>query len=465
MRQRTSVVLLATFVSAGAWAQDVSGFSTTIAHFSQQNTPGFPSVDLAPFTEFLGVDATRLGSDALSLHLYGWGVNDLGGPSTILGKSGGDLSYAYLDYRFSQANAEFKAGRFSVNQGAGVEQVDGISGRTDLRGGFNVSAFVGAPVHYKTQEPPSPSTYTYHYQTDMIIGGRLGLRLGPVGEVGVSYLQDGSSPPWDLATPPPVDYTRKQAGTDLRLAPTAKLELTGHTLFNVANQYQAPGGPVPDGHRVAEQDYTLRYTLLPTITVTGNYTERNLEAYFAGTNMPNLFRTDVSDRHQAVGGSVILGSATATEVVLDFRHMSRETYGNSDRYGADLRMAAAESKVKYGFGLHKVSAADLFMPGGSVRAFYGMSREEGRAWVMVEAGKYTASLDGISYHFDDGTNPNLNGKSSLCQVVGSVGVKPTENLSLSGDLSYGANAYYQNETSVLLRTTYRFSAASKGGSK
>ena len=44
-------------------------------------------------------------------------------------------------------------------------------------------------------------------------------------------------------------------------------------------------------------------------------------------------------------------------------------------------------------------------------------------------------------------------------------MRPSENLSVSGDLSYGVDAYYKNETSVLLRTTYRFSAASKGGSK
>ena len=84
---------------------------------------------------------------------------------------------------------------------------------------------------------------------------------------------------------------------------------------------------------------------------------------------------------------------------------------------------------------------------------------------MVAAGRYNASLDGIYYHFDDASNPNLNGKSAMTQLVASAGIRPVENLSVSGDLTYGTNALYQNETSVLLRTIYRFAAASKGGSK
>jgi hypothetical protein len=84
---------------------------------------------------------------------------------------------------------------------------------------------------------------------------------------------------------------------------------------------------------------------------------------------------------------------------------------------------------------------------------------------MYEAGRYSASLDGIYYHFDDASNPNLNGKASMSQLVASGGIRPTANLAVSGDLSYGVNAQYQYETSLLLRTTYRFSAASKGGSK
>ena len=461
MKQRTGVVLLATFVSAGAWGQDVSAFSTTILQLRKQDAPGFPSATLAPATEFLGVDAAGLGVDGLSLHLFGWGFKDLKDQSTPRGTSGGDLSYGYLDYRFAKANAQLKAGRFSVSQGAGVEQVDGVSGRTDLKGGFNLSAFAGVPVHYRAQDPAQQANY--NLQHDTIFGTRVGLRLGPVGEAGVSYLQDGSRPAKDYPSSQ-VDYSRRQLGTDLRLAPTARLAINGHTLFDVASRFTAPGATAASPSRVAEHDYTAGYRFSPAVALNGTYTERNLQAYFQGTSLPSLFRTDVEDKHRAMGANLVLDTFGATEETVDFRHIKRDTYGNTNRYGVDLRWAVPEAKLKAGGGLHRVSGADA-LTRTATPTFYGLSRTEARAWVMVESGRATASLDGIYYHFDDAANPNLNGKSSMSQLVASAGFRPVENLAVSGDLSYGMNPLYQYETSVLLRTTYRFAVASKGGSK
>ena len=197
------------------------------------------------------------------------------------------------------------------------------------------------------------------------------------------------------------------------------------------------------------------------MALTGTYTERNLQSYYAGTNLPNLFRLDEKDRHRAFGGNLALGSADAVEVTLDYRQTKRETYGIANRYGADVRWAVPDTTFKAGGGLHRVSAADAPIPGTTPPTLYGLSRNEVRAWVMYLGKGYNASLDGIIYHFDDDTNPNLNGKSSLAQLVASLGVNPTANLSVSGDLSVGTNAYYQREVSALLRTTYRF-GASKG---
>ena len=460
MKQRTGAVLLATLASAGAWAQDVGAFSTTLIQYRKQDTPGFGKSTLAPATEFLGVDATRLGTDALSLHLYGWGYKDLGDPSTPRGKSGGDLSYGYLEYRFAQANAQIKAGRFAVNQGAGFEQVDGISGRTDLKGGFNVSAFAGSPVHYRTADPADQTLY--NQQHDQIFGGRVGMRLGPVGELGVSYLQDGSrsAAGYPGAT---QNYTRKQMGADLRLAPVAQLEISGHSLFDVSGQFQAvPGSDKPS--RVAENDYTASYRFSPKVALNANFAEHDLQSYYAGTNLPNLFRQDEKDKHHAAGGSLVLDTFGPVQVTVDYRHTKRDTYGSSNRFGFDARWVVAEAKLQAGGGLHRVSAADAPMAAPAGTPFYGFSHTEARAWVMYAAGRYNASVDGIYYHFDDAANPNLNGRASISQLVASAGIHPLENLAVSGDLSYGVNPQYKSETSVLLRTTYKF-AASKGGSK
>jgi hypothetical protein len=456
MKQSTRVVLLATMATAGAWGQDFTATSATYLQVTKQQANGFDSKTLAPLTEFLGVDASRLGTEALSLHLFGWGFRDLGGVSTNYGgKSYGDLSYAYLEYRFKRANAQVQAGRFAVNQGAGIDQVDGVSGRTDLRGGFNVSGFAGTPVLYRTQ--PADNQTDYRTQNDLIFGARLGKRWAKIGELGVSYLQEGTKRAQDYAVAQRADYTRKQLGVDLRLVPVASLDVVGHTLLNVQGADRAP----ENARRLAENDYAVTYRIKPTVVLTGTYSERNLEAYYAATNLPNLFRADERDRHRAFGGNLAVGAADALQVLVDYRQTRRDSYGVAHRYGADLRWTVPDTKLKAGGGLHRVSAADVVVA-GTVPTIYGLSRNELRGWVMYDYKKCMASLDGIWYHFSDANNPSLNGRADLTQLVASLGYRPAAGLEMSADLSYGVNAYYQRETSGLLRATYRFSA-SKGG--
>ena len=210
MKRQHSVALLATLMTASAWGQEVSLYGTTMAQMWKEGMTGFEKASYTPATQYLGIDATKLGSDNLSLHLFGWGQSDIGGTSTFAdgSKTGGYLNYGYLQYRFNQANAEIKAGRFTVNQGTGFEQVDGVSARTDLVNGFTVSAFGGKPVLYKTV---SPAAQTDHdFQHDIIFGARVGWRAPQVGEIGLSYVVDGSKAAQDLTIPSSTDYTRKR---------------------------------------------------------------------------------------------------------------------------------------------------------------------------------------------------------------------------------------------------------------
>lgn len=468
MKQRTNVVLLATLVSASAWAQDVTVYGTTMAQMWKSETPGFDKATYAPATQFLGIDATKLGTDALSLHLFGWGRMDLADASSPSGKSGGNLTYGYLQYRFTQANAELKAGRFAIYQGVGVEQVDGISGRADLRGGFNLSGFVGKPVLYKAgdaaQNQPLSETAQreYELQRDFIFGTRIGLRLSRAAEVGVSFLQDGTTPAKAFANLPNTDYTRKQVSGDVRYAPLAGLEFSGRTVLDVASHMPPLKAKNANPSRVAEHDYTLTYKFSPLIVVATNYTERNFQAYFAGTNMPNLFRQTEKDKHHAYGGSLTLGSADSLTVVGDIRRTTRETYGVSYRAGADLRWNFGERKYQSGFGFHWVTAPDVASLTVKVPA-YGLGHKEFRAWFMYEAAAVSASLDAILHTFDDKANPNLYGQSSLYELVASLGYKASEHFKFSGDLSYGADAFAKKEVRGLLRSEFRFGFGGKGG--
>ena len=459
MKQRTNIALLTALVAATGWSQEISVQSTTIAQMWKQEIPGFDKATYTPATQYLGIDATKLGSEKLSLHLFGWGRADLSDASTFDGsKSGGYLTYGYLQYRFEQANAEIKAGRFTVNQSTGFEQVDGISARTDLRGGFSISAFYGMPVLYRTVDPANQADYKY--QRDVIFGSRLAWRLPRVMELGVSYLQDGTKAAKDLPLPSATDYTRRQVGVDLLLTPTAIFDVRGRTVFDVASHATpAPGAAEPS--KIAEHDYTATVKLGSQLALSGNYAERNFFAYFAGTNLPSLFHQDEHDQFKGWGGKITWTTTASFQLVADYRHMHRETYGDANRMGGDLRWDFNEKSVLLGVGAHWVNAADTKVV-DPIAPYRSLSYREARVWTLVTKGKLTASLDGIVQRYQDG-NPYLAGLRTLYEGVGSLGYQATANLKVSGDLSYGSTPVNKNETRGLLKAEYRFGTAKKGG--
>jgi hypothetical protein len=410
----------------------------------------------------------KLGSDNLSLHLFGWGRADLSDASGPDGsKSGGYLNYGYMQYQFNQANAEVKAGRFTVNQGGGFEQVDGVSARTDLRGGFSVSGFVGKPVLYRTVDATTQKDY--EFQRDFIFGTRLAWRMPKVGEIGLSFLEDGTKAAKDLDIPSTTDYTRKQVGADILIAPVAMFSVRGRTIFDVASHPEVAVGKAKPSN-IAEHDYTGTVKLGEQVSVSGNYAERNFYAYFAGTNLPSLFKQEDKrgmDAFRGWGGNITWNTPWAVQAVADYRHTHRDLYGDTNRVGGELRWANGEKSILAGAGAHYVNAANVLLVDATM-PYKSLKHAEARAWGMVVKGKFTASLDGIYQRYskaDPGlaVAPTLKAPDSLYEVVGSLGYQASTNVKVSGDLSYGTTAAAQHETRGLLRAEYRFGFGKKGG--
>jgi hypothetical protein len=461
MKPRMNVALVTALVAAAGWSQEINVSSTTIAQMWKQETPGFEKTTMAPATQFLEIDATKLGDDALSLHLFGWGQTDLKDSSEPGDKSRGHMSAGYLKYRFAQANAEVKAGRFAVTQGGGVENVDGVSLRADLRGGFAISAFGGKPVRYETTDPISHRDYKY--QRDVIFGTRLSYWIPKIGELGLSYLQDGSEAAEDLTQPSVADFTRKQIGLDMVLTPIATVNFSGRTLFDIANHPDTPAG-TDSPSRIAEHDYNVAVKVVESVSVSGGYVERNFRAFFAGSNLPSLFRQDEKGKFRAYTGSVNWGINSDLRVVADFRHTKRETYGEANRFGAEVRWNLTKWKIQTGAGIHRVSADDTVSKIDPATT-YGLSHTELRGWAMWDGGFYFASADGIYQKFTDKNNPNLYRKDWAAEAVASGGIRPNESLKVSADMVVATNAYTKKEVRGLVRVEYRFGMAGKGGRK
>lgn len=460
-------VLIPMLSFAGAvTAQEVTAQSSTFLRFLSEPVPGVTKGDQVQAIQFLGIDATGLQSDNLSLHLMGWGFGDLGRRSRHEGTSDGDLSYGYLKYRLGKANAEVQAGRFTVAQAGGFEWVDGVSGRADLRGGFTVSAFGGRPVWFRGLGEPNQTDY--QYQRDFIAGARVGKRLQGYGEIGVSFLQDGTKPASELGLPSAYDYTRRRAGVDFRVMAPGGIDLTGRTVWDLAKR---PEGGLNSGSdsRIAEHEYTASGRIGSRVGLQGEFVARNFRALYAGTTLPTLFKPTETGTFKAYTGKVTLEATENIQVLVDYRHSRREVYGDANRVGAEARWKVPDRNLVTGFGVHRVSAADAILPidttltrlPGSKVAAFGLSHLELRAWGMLEKAPWSVSLDSLYHHFDDAKHPALAGQSYEYEVIGSLGYQLSQAFRVAGDLSLGANPMYRHETKGLLRLEYRFGTAVK----
>lgn len=460
MKYRNHLALLAALVSATASAQDISVYSTTMAQTWKTDTPGFEKAEYAPVTEFLGIDATKLGWDAVSLHLYGWGRTDLKDASGFGDKkTNGDLTYGYLQYDFDKANAQIKAGRIVAAGTTGNEQLDGVFARTDLKGGFAISAFGGTPVIYKNMGILPQRDIGF--QRNFLAGARLSYRIPRTGEIGLSYLQDGSNAAYQLntSTPRTIDYTRRQVGLDIALTPVAMLDLSGRTVLDVANHPE-------DGYdhkKVAEQDFRATIRLRDNLSATGGYTQRNFYSYYAGATLPSLFNQKEFGTFTATTGAVTWAPLADLSFTADLRHTKREVYGTTTRTGLEGRLNVPKAGLVFGGSYHK-SIAFRVKTVDSLTPAYSLSHSEMRAWAMYEKGAFSASLDAIRLHFtDSAVNPNLNGKAVQSAIVGSLGYQAAKTLKLSGDIGVEDTSLYKKQVMGLLRAEYRFGFALKGG--
>jgi hypothetical protein len=438
MRQSLSLFLTASLlIPAVASAADIDLGSTTILRLEQQKVPGQPTQDIMPATQFLSIDANSLADGNLSLHLAGWGRVDLGDKSTYDQNSAdGSLTYGYLRYRFSQTNADLRAGRFFVRDGIVNEQVDGVAGRTDLPFGFYLSAFGGAPVHTSDLYGESSDG-----KGDSIFGGRLAFRTGGILEVGFSGVFEGSAP--DLNNHP--NYDHQLVGGDIWLSPARFIELMGHTSYNLETE------------EIAAHSYLLNLKPVKSLVISGEYNEQRDLSYLGATwTRFTGGPMDPGDKSRTIGGSASLEVAAGVTISADYKNYRRE-FGTADRFGGDIRLNIPKSPVNGGIGFHIVDAGSDFAIGSNTSGSY----DEVRAYLMHTAVDHFVALDGIGYFFKD----PVDGEDVAWETKLSVGYHFTPALILSGDVSYGRNPQYQDETKGLIRLTYNLTSAPQGGKK
>jgi len=415
-------------------AAEITPDATTIIRFEQRDL-GSEEQNLIPVTQYLGLDATKLADGNLSLHVHGWGRVDLDETSYGDSKNSGDLSYGYLRYHIAKTDADIRAGRFFVREGIVNEQVDGISARTDLPFGFTLSAFGGATVHKQDLNNENSDG-----KGDYLAGGRLGYRYKGLLDIGISGVYEDEAP--TLVNH--VNGSNRKVGGDIWFSPHRSFELVGHTSYNTETS------------EVAEHRYLLNLRPATDLTISGEYSDQRDQSLLYTWAMFSAPRINPDNKARLSGVTVSYGAAKPATIFLHYKHYDREA-GNADRYGGDLKLNFLDNSLRAGVSYFYLDADDAFaIPGTASASYHNI-----RAYAMHDTKSYFASVDALCQLFDE----DIRNEDTAYEASLSLGYHLTPTLALSGDISYGKNPEYQEETKGLIRLTYNATYATTGGKK
>jgi len=427
-----SILLL---LSCAALAAESTVDSTTILRIEQRDVSGSSKETIMPATQFLGLDVDRLADGNLSAHFYGWGRVDLADKSYNNDRAAGRLTYGYFQYRFKQANADLRAGRFFVHEGIVSEQVDGLGVRSDLPLGFGIAAFGGASVHTSHISGEKSDG-----KGDSLVGGRANYRYKGMLELGVSGVYESKAP--TLATH--TIGSHRLLGGDIWFSPLRMMAITGHTSYN------------PETSGIAEHSYLVSLKPLRDLLLSVEFNEQRDRNYlFSGATFSGAL-LNPADKSRSMGGSASYSLSKVVEVAADYKHYTREL-GNADRYGADARLRFLNNSLRSGVAYHYLRASDGFAIAGTPSASY----HELRAYLMHDSKTFFGAVDAIDYLF----KKKIFNENSALEVTASLGYHITPALALSGDISYGRNPQFSEELRGLARLTYTMAYSGKGDKK
>jgi hypothetical protein len=428
----SSILLL---LPAQLLSAELSVDSATIVRIEKRDIPGADKRNITPATQFLGIDAAKIAGSNFSLHFYGWGRADLGDRSYNRDKTDGGFTYGYLRYRFDAANADTRAGRFFVREGIVNEQVDGLSVRSDLPGGFGISAFGGATVHNRKLYRENNDG-----KGDYLFGGRFNYRMGGVLDLGLSGVYEDAAPE--------LQYHRngnhRLVGGDIWFTPLKRIELIGHSSYDTETS------------GFAEHAYLLTLKPLQQLTLNASYDEQRERRFFQSWAMFSGALTASGDRSRSIGTVVSWQIGKEVEIAADYKHYSRER-GSANRYGGDLKLLLLDNSLRGGIGYHYLSAGESFAIASNPSASY----HEIRGYALHDTKAYFAALDLTGYFFKD----KIYDEKSALEGTLSIGYHITPLLALSGDVSHGRNPEFTEETKGLVRLTYNPVFGGKGEKK
>ncbi len=366
--------------------------------------------------EYLDFAVQNIGNEAISFHTGGWLRYDL--QTEQYGKkSNSDLQYSYLSIKSKTDNAIVNLGRVMVFEGVATERVDGAYARTDLKGGFGLSAFGGSPVETNIDEPGN----------NVIYGGRLTHQYGDVYRIGVSALKEEKNS---------QDY-RKEAGFDVWLHPFSKVDITGRSSFNDIT------------HGWMEHAYFLSLGPFAKLRLDTSASWINYDDYFfrvttsALSTMSGLLIDD--EKVRILGESASYQATDSVSLIADYKNYNYSIEGDANYYGGMVKYSVAGSGGA-GFGYHR-------MDGSTDKVRY----DEYRVYGFKKFGKIDCTADVLDVVYDRPINDVKDSYSISLAAQYDI----TEAWKLGADVEYSHNPDFDKDIRTFFKLLYHF--GTKGG--
>lgn len=394
-------------VPALAYTLDFFGQSRSFL----QSRESADSKNLLTLYEYLNFRTEDIGGRNISFQFGGWARVDLA--DEIFNKrTDNDLQYAYLSFRKNTGNSALNLGRFFVHDGAISDLIDGAYARTDLVGGFGVSAFGGVPVDADFDGRNGDSAY----------GGRISQGYPGRYQIGVSYLKERNNN---------TDF-REEKGADIWLHPANKIEILGTSSYNdltknwMQHDYFFTLGPFANLSIRSEASY---------VSYKDYFTAATMSAFFFGpSGIPNP-----DEKLSTIGGALVY-AAGGVVASADYKKYHYEIAGNGDYYGANLSYSLP-NKWSAGAALHR-------MNGESDNLKYYESRIYG--YKKFARADLTADLVAVLYDME------INGIKNAFSASVAAGYFIADKIKIAGDVEYAHNPFFDKEVRGLIKLVWNF---------
>lgn len=361
----------------------------------------------APLYNYIELELTNMKRGQLNFYSAGWIKYDTR-TSADKPEERDELTYAYLNYSpFEDRRLTVNVGRQIIFEGVASEQIDGIYTRWEITPYTGMSLFYGIPVE----------TGSDGRKADLVYGSRIFKRIQDKAEAGLSFIKETDS----------GKRYREEAGMDLWLLLTDKVELQGYSSFSNLT------------HGWMEHIYNIRFSPGRKLALSGLFSHTDYNNTFSKTTLSAFLPeyAGMNEKLTKTGISAEYNPGRAFTIVSDLNRYEYKNSGSAMYYGAKFTKKLFDASA--GASLHR-------MEGKTKKLRY----TEARLYAAMRIKRFDFSVDTINLHYDSPYN-NLR---NAYNIVGTITYALNYSLNLALAFEHGRDPDFSSNTKALLSLVY-----------